>query len=102
MYFNRYTSATIERKTTRCITIKAGTKKGVSYPQISILIINELIEKLKNLAVGINLNNQLVSVMAFTEVLELIIEHSSHVTLAIKISESFQFKGAFCWCGETW
>ena len=31
--------------------------------------------------------------MAFTEDLDLIIEHSSHTTIAIKISEIFQFKG---------
>lgn len=90
MYSNSFTSTTVGGKTTRHIKTNSGVKQGCPLSSLLFnLTLDELTEKLKSLGIGIKINDQLVSVMAFTDELVLITEHSSHMTLAIKKCQKF-------------
>lgn len=56
MYSNSNTSITVRGKTTRRISINAGVKQGCPLSRLLFnLILDELIEKLKDLGIGIKL-----------------------------------------------
>ena len=94
MYFNSNTSITVRGKTTRRISINAGVKQGCPLSLLLFnLILDELIEKLKGLGIGIKINDQLISVMAFADDLVLVTEHSSHM---IECQKFLYLKG-LCW-----
>ena len=90
LYTDSFTSVSVGGKTTRRIRINSGVKQGCPLsPLLFNLILDELIVKLKNLGIGIKMNKQLVSVMAFADDLVLITEHSSHMLVAIKGCQNF-------------
>ena len=90
LYTDSFTSVSVGGKTTRRIRINSGVKQGCPLsPLLFNLILGELIVKLKNLGIGIKMNKQLVSVMAFADDLVLITEHSSHMLVAIKGCQNF-------------
>ena len=90
MYLNSFTTISVGGKSTRKIKINSGVKQGCPLsPLLFNLILDELLENLKKLGVGININDQLVSVMTFADDLVLITEHSSNMLLAIKEYQKF-------------
>ena len=90
MYPNSFTATTVGGKTTRHIKTNSGFKQGCPLSSLLFnLKLDELTEKLKSLGIGIRINDQLVSVMAFIDELVLITEHSSHMTLPIKKYQKF-------------
>ena len=90
MYLNSFTTISVGGKSTRKIKINSGVKQGCPLsPLLFNLILDELLENLKKLGVGININDQLVSVMAFADDLVLITEHSSNMLVAIKEYQKF-------------
>ena len=76
IYSNSFTSTTVGGKTTRHIKTNSGVKQGCPLSSLLFnLTLDELTEKLKSLGIGIKINDQLISVMAFTDELVLIISH---------------------------
>lgn len=67
-------------KVTRQIRIRAGVMKGCPLsPLLFNLIIDELIEKLKKLKVGIKIREELLCCMAFANDLLLLTEDRIHM-----------------------
>ena len=68
MYENARTRITVGDRTTREIKINAGVKQGCPLSSLLFhLIIDELLEQVQKLNVGINNNNKLLCCMAFVD-----------------------------------
>ena len=85
MYQNATTRISVGGKTTRDIKINAGVKQGCPLsPLFSNLIIDELLEKVHKLNVGINISNKLLCCMAFADDLALITEERIHKEILLE------------------
>ena len=73
MYKNATTRISVGGRTTRSIQINAGVKQGCSLsPLLFNLIVDELLEEVLKLKVGIGINQEWLSCMAFADDLVLI------------------------------
>ena len=85
MYQNAPTRISVGGKTTRDTKINAGVKQGCPLsPLLSNLIIDELLEKVQKLNVGINIRNKLLCCMAFANDLVLITEERIHIEILLE------------------
>ena len=90
MYKDASTKLTVGGKTTRRININSGVKQGCPLsPLLFNLIIDELIEKLKETNIGIQLGEPKVCCMAFADDLVVITEERIHMQILIEQSKEF-------------
>ena len=90
MYKDASTKLTVGGKTTRRININSGVKQGCPLsPLLFNLIIDELIEKLKETNIGIQLGESKVCCMAFADDLVVITEERIHMQILIEQSKEF-------------
>ena len=90
MYKDASTKLTVGGKTTRRININSGVKHGCPLsPLLFNLIIDELIEKLKETNIGIQLGESKVFCMTFADDLVLITEERIHMQILIEQSKEF-------------
>ena len=90
MYKDASTKLTVGGKTTTKININSVVKQGCPLsPLLFNLIIDELIEKLKENNIGVQLGDSKVCCMAFADDLVLITEERIHMQILIEQSKEF-------------
>ena len=90
MYENAITAVSVCGKATRKVRINAGVKQGCPLsPLLFNLIIDEVIEKLKKINVGIEIGRERICCMAFADDLVLISEERIHMQMLLEVSKRF-------------
>ena len=90
MYEKATTAVSVGGKTTRKVRINAGVKQGCPLSSLLFnLIIDELIEDLKKIKVGIEIGGERICCMAFADDLVLIREERIHMQMLLEESKRF-------------
>lgn len=90
MYTHATTVITVGGKSTKQIKINAGVKQGCPLsPLLFNLIIDELLEKLRRLNIGIKVGDDLLYCMAFADDLVLLTEERIHMQILIEETKQF-------------
>lgn len=90
MYEGPTIQLTVGRKTMGRININAVVKQGCPLsPLLFKLIIDQLIERLKKLNIGIQVGEELFCVMVFTDDLVLLREHRIHMQILLEEFKDF-------------
>ena len=90
MYGKATTTITVGGKSTRKLKINAGVKQGCPLsPLLFNLIIDELIEELKETNIGIEIRGTLVGCMGFADDLVLIAEERVHMQILLEKCKTF-------------
>ena len=90
MYENAKTRITVGGKVTKEIKINARVKQGSPLPPFLFnLIIDELLEKIQKLNVGISINNKFLCCMAVADGLVLITDERIHMQRLIECCKEF-------------
>lgn len=77
-------------QTTRKIRINAGVKQGcLLSPLLLNLILDELLEKLKQTEVGVKIGNSRICCMAFADDLVLITQERVHMQILLERCKTF-------------
>ena len=77
-------------KNTKKISVNAGVKQGcLLCPPLFNIVIDELLELIDRKAIGVDINGQLVSIMAFTGDILLIAEEPGDMNTLLKTCEKF-------------
>ena len=90
MYTHATTTLTVGGKSTRKIQINAGVKQGCPLsPLLFNLVIDELLEKLRTMKIGIKIDKELLNCMAFADDLVLLTEERIHMQILIEETKRF-------------
>lgn len=90
MYYHSTTRISIGGRKTKRLNINSGVKQGCPLsPLLFNLIMDELLERLKKRKIVVEVDDELISVIAFADDLVLITEHSSHMAIALTECEQF-------------
>ena len=82
------TKISVGGQTTLCIEINSGVKQRCSlFPLLFNLIMDELLDKLKRKNFQVQVGDELITAMAFTDALVLITEHNTHMAIALHVCE---------------